>query len=255
MTMPHAMLHFNQNHELLVTLPGDSKDTSHDYRIGYVTEDSYHVLHTWLASTKTIHLAHEDFYLDASEVDSLKQRTLSALPFSDSTKSVLTELFNRLFNSAGVTEEEFVSIIEAGKNLDDLYKRANQLLKQSAPLQEEDLKFIFGAEQEVRSCMRGVEKFASATKPLEMFENMLDLLVRKAKNEIKNSVKHLSTDAAAQKGKALQAGLKAIMELESGTLKSDPKVSTDTVSVYPDAEAVIKREVHAQEKKNSNLTH
>ena len=242
MTTPHATLHFDQNHELLVTLPGDSKDSSRDYRIGHVTDARFHLVPRWITSSKTVHLAHEDFYLDNGEVESLKQRTIATLPFSDITKSVLTELFNQLFNEAEVTGEEFISIIEMGKELDELYKCADQLRKQHTPFQADDLKFIFGARQEMERHMKGVEKFASqTTNSFTVFQDTLHRLVRKAKIEIKQSVRHLSADAAAQKGKALQAGLKAIMELETGTLRHDPTVSTDTVSVYPEAGAVIKK--------------
>lgn len=242
----HPTFHLDPHDELRITLRGEGQADDRDYLVGKVVTHGKHVNAYWPGHSKAVHLANQIFYLNEKEGKTLQKRMISVLPFSNQTKSILSDMFNRLFNKNEISEEELAAILDTAQNLDQLIKKATELGEDpNAPLAEEDVQAIFRFEEQFRNFLdRSDQKNpAYQEQVLEVYNTIIAPLVERAKKTVTSNLKHLSSQAAAEKGRALQAGLKTITDLEKGAIlpKESKKIKEEKVSVIPATGAVLKK--------------
>lgn len=242
----HPTFHLDPHDQLRITLRGEGQADDRDYFVGKVVTHGKHVNAYWPGHSKTVHLANQIFYLNAKESESLKKRMVSALPYSNQTKNILSLLFIQLFNKNEISEEEVAAILDTGQKLDQLIKKAMELGKDpDSPLTEEDVQAIFRFEEQFRNFLDRSDQKNPAYRGqlLEVYNTIIVPLVERAKKTVTSNLKHLSSQAAAEKGRALQAGLKTITDLEKGAIpsKESKKIKEEKVSVIPATGAVLKK--------------
>ena len=239
--MISSSLNFNSRDELNIRLP--IKDQWSDYNIGKISSSSASYFFNFIGLSKKVSLAGKILYLNSNEINSLKERTISELPYSEKTKSFLTTLFNEIFKQNEVLEEEITLILNLSGELDDLLKEADRIFKTTYPLSANEIEFTFSAEAKVRqTILESHETNQTIQKGLISLHQQLILpLVRKAKKQIQVNAKHLAAVSAADKGKALQAGLMAILESEKNPVPNIRKTKSDKVLIYPSSYAVFKK--------------
>ncbi len=105
--------------------------------------------------------------------------------------------------------------------------------------QEEPAK-IFKIENRFREVLK--KEFPEKNKIQEIYTNFIIPLVEEAKQQITKKPRHYSTQAAAAKGKALQAGLHAIQHITENKVVIKTSVdSAQKVYLLPDQKAVFKK--------------
>ena len=173
----------------------------------------------------------------------LKSELFQKLPYSEKTKSFLVPLFNELFKQNEVFEVNLIQILDLCCGLDNLLNEADRLLKSTHPLRAEEIEFAFNAEAKVRQILLEPRE----TNPIiqrgliALHQQLILPLVRKAKKQIQVNAKHLATVSAADKGRALQAGLMAILESEKNLVPNIRRTKSDKVLIYPSSCAVFKK--------------
>jgi hypothetical protein len=239
--MISSSLYFNSHDELNIRLPVRGQWS--EYNVGKIFSSSASYFFNFIGLSKKVSLAGKILYLNSNEIISLKERTISELPNSEKTKSFLATLFNETFKQNEVLEEKITQILNLSGELDDLLNEADRLFKTTHPLTADEIEFTFSAEAKVRqTIIESHETNQTIQRGLIALHQQLILpLVRKTKKQIQMNAKHLAAVSAADKGKALQAGLMAILETEKNQVPNIRKTKSDKVLIYPSSGAVFKK--------------
>lgn len=176
------------------------------------------------------------------------QNKISHLKAMESTKG---KEIQSLFQKTVQSPEDFDQIakLEAEKNH---YKNlANAFLKH-LPIIDEDA--IFEVENEIDKILTPKEDFPEKEKFQKIYDERVVPLLHVRKKAITESPYHFSATAAAEKGKAAQAGLQAIKNLTESyqPVVQNSKVSQQQVFLIPKEKVVFKRS-HARAEEEERL--
>ena len=167
---------------------------------------------------------------------------ISRLPLSESARKSIIQMFDRAFISNDISEEDFTRIVDFGLNLDDCRQTALRLLHKSAAYSNDELRYIFSTEQQLREQLAKLDNLHFLRPQIQkLYEEEIKPLVLKAKVAIQADVRHFTSAAAAERGKALQVGLQTASLLEQGQLKLEKNESSENVYLFPSANAVLKQ--------------
>lgn len=349
----HSSLHFDNQYNLTIRVEQAGK--SANYKVGMMpgTSTLTNMFFNFIGFSKKVHVGDKVFYLDEKQIETLKARTLTALPLSDSTRSAISQVFDKLFKNKEIFEDQITQVIDIMTELDHLEKEASDLLNEVTPLSQEkidwvfttelkiknileelggnnvglqkelhslydklvpliakaklqnalansalsvevkdkirslfdelarkgqisgkaldqiiqvmtalndvyphayslystalpmsseDLEFTFTAESKVREVLNANEPLNPALRQeVESFyKDIISFLMAKAKQQIKHDDKHLAVSAAAERGTALQSGLRGFIEMEQKKLSAS-KLEEQKVTIFPSSATVYKK--------------
>jgi chorismate mutase len=194
-----------------------------------------------LALQQELHALHDELMVPLIAKARL-QSILTDLALSKDIKDKISALFDELSKRNQMSEKAMDQVIQVMIALDDVYSNAHSLFLTDTPFAGEDLKFIFAAESKVKEVLDGKNPLHPVLQQeLEnLYQSYILPLMVKAKQQIKQEAKHLAISAAAEKGKALQSGLRGFKEMEEKKV-SPSSMEGQKVIVFPSSATVYKK--------------
>lgn len=150
----------------------------------------------------------------------------------------LIKLFFQFYNDKLLHKEH--QKVDHLLNEKEKYSQKIWTLRQSIEsINEERLQTIFTIESQLRDALQ--KKFPGKEKYLNLYTQKVLPLVQLAKESINQRPFHFAAQAAAAKGKAVQAGLSALKNLaENRPIIANSEISSQQVFLLPDEGAVFK---------------